>query len=568
MRIGPLFCCAWLAGCGASPDGEPAAAGLSLVTTPLRDLVGPSVPVVGAAVAAGPLRTEPVYAATLATNYNQVTPVVALKWEVLRPSATVFDFTDADAIVAAAETAGQSVRGHTLVWEVNLPSWFTALTGNAVRTAMLAHIDTVVSRYQGRIAHWDVVNEPLTSGGTYRNNLFLQAMGSGYLAEAFRAANLADPSARLAYNDFGIESPGAKQDGAYTMVRNLRTAGVPIHEVGIQLHARPAEWVAGTMTAATLQSAIRRFGSLGVDVYITELDLPLTALTGSTELRLDIQRRIAHNITAACYAEPACKGVTTWGFTDRYTGQGAAAMPLPFDVDYVAKPFYDGLARALLGEPAPSVNPPPPSVCTTLTSALFCDPMESETFANMSRVLVAGGQVTSTTTAYRGTRAARASTPLAAATRRAYLERRITPTGSELWTSARVLVPPSGPNNFTVLAMDEPLSPYHGVSLGLHTDGRLFLRVGGATVVRAYGGAWPRGQWACVELRIQAAASGGRADAYVNGTLAASVANVKTLFASGYGTVKGGIIWAPADGAAVDVSLDELVVSATRPGCN
>jgi endo-1,4-beta-xylanase len=257
MRNGlVLVCCACLAGCGALRDGDLAAAELSLVTTPLRDLAGPNVAVVGAAVSAGPLRTEPAYAATLATNYNQVTPVVALKWEVLRPSAAVFHFTDADAIVAAAEVAGQSVRGHTLVWEVNLPSWFTALTGNAVRTAMLTHISTVVSRYRGRIAHWDVVNEPLTAGGTYRNNIFLQAMGSGYIAEAFRAANLADPSARLAYNDFGIEVAGAKQNAAYTMVRDLRTAGVPIHEVGIQLHTRPAAWVAGTMTAAQLRSAM------------------------------------------------------------------------------------------------------------------------------------------------------------------------------------------------------------------------------------------------------------------------------------------------------------------------
>ena len=62
-------------------------------------------------------------------------------------------------------------------------------------------------------------------------------------------------------------------------------------------------------------------------------------------------------MVAACVAQPACKAVTVWGMTDKYTWLdsrddicGDAARPLLFDGDYVAKPAYEGFLDALLGK--------------------------------------------------------------------------------------------------------------------------------------------------------------------------------------------------------------------------
>ena len=44
---------------------------------------------------------------------------------------------------------------------------------------------------------------------------------------------------------------------------------------------------------------------------------------------------------------PACDRVTTWGITDSSTWLGPDKRPLPFDVNYVAKPAYTALAAAL-----------------------------------------------------------------------------------------------------------------------------------------------------------------------------------------------------------------------------
>src|SRR5258708_2429411 len=82
----------------------------------------------GAAVAAQPLKTEAAYAQVLAREFNVIVPENAMKFGSLRPSRTQFDFADADAIVDFAETHAMKVRGHTLVWHNQNPQWL--INGN------------------------------------------------------------------------------------------------------------------------------------------------------------------------------------------------------------------------------------------------------------------------------------------------------------------------------------------------------------------------------------------------------------------------------------------------------
>jgi endo-1,4-beta-xylanase len=63
------------------------------------------------------------------------------------------------------------------------------------------------------------------------------------------------------------------------------------------------------------------------------------------------QAGIYSNVIRRCLAQPACKALQTWGFTDRYSwvpyyfgGEGSALM---FDENYNAKPAYFALQEAL-----------------------------------------------------------------------------------------------------------------------------------------------------------------------------------------------------------------------------
>ena len=71
---------------------------------------------------------------------------------------------------------------------------------------MESHITTEVTHFKGKVYSWDVVNEPFNDDGTFRSDVFYQAMGQGYIADALRAASAADPNAKLYLNDYNIES--------------------------------------------------------------------------------------------------------------------------------------------------------------------------------------------------------------------------------------------------------------------------------------------------------------------------------------------------------------------------
>lgn len=107
------------------------------------------------------LLAEPAYASTLAREFNMVEPEDALKWEVVHPQKDHFDFSQADQIVSFAMAHGLKIRGHTLVWHRQNPSWLMngKYTSAELTRILEEHIDTVVGHYQGKIFAWDVVNE-------------------------------------------------------------------------------------------------------------------------------------------------------------------------------------------------------------------------------------------------------------------------------------------------------------------------------------------------------------------------------------------------------------------------
>src|SRR6185503_14393185 len=103
--------------------------------------------------------------------------------------------------------------------------------------------------------------------------------GSGYIEQAFRRARAADPNAVLVYNDFNIEPMNAKSDAVFRMVSDFRARGVPIDGVGLQMHLTN-----GGISASSLRANMQRFANLGVNIYITELDVRLPVPASATDL--------------------------------------------------------------------------------------------------------------------------------------------------------------------------------------------------------------------------------------------------------------------------------------------
>ena len=66
------------------------------------------------------------------------------------------------------------------------------------------HVNTVVSRYRGKIDAWDVVNEAFNEDGTLRKSVFFHNLGENYISDVFKLAEKADPEANLIYNDYNF----------------------------------------------------------------------------------------------------------------------------------------------------------------------------------------------------------------------------------------------------------------------------------------------------------------------------------------------------------------------------
>ena len=313
---------------------------------------------IGAALAASHL-SESGYA-TAAREHNYATAENEMKWGSIQPQRGQFNFGPADQIVNFAMQNGMKVKGHTLVWFDQNPSWVTSISNaNELRTAMADHIEGVMDHYKGKITEWDVVNEAWVTPGrtgdgtpTLRDSVFSRLLGESFIDEAFIAARAADPDATLIYNDFANEGLSDKSDHIYEMVKDMKMRDIPIDGVGMQMHV-------GVNTApsvADVTANMQRLAELGLKIYVSEMDV-----NGCAGYDADEQRAWYHDMVAVCVAQPACVAFTIWGITDKYSwlngsqddsmcSGGQSPRPLLWDDNYGKKPTYTGVLEALLGE--------------------------------------------------------------------------------------------------------------------------------------------------------------------------------------------------------------------------
>jgi endo-1,4-beta-xylanase len=317
----------------------------------LKEAAACNAMLIGAALSSQHI-SESAYS-TAAKEFNYVTCENEMKWDQIEPSRNGFSWSAADQIVNFATTNGMKVKGHTLVWYNQLPSWVSSLnTAAAVRDAMVSHINGVMGHYKGKVTTWDVVNEAVSIEGTsYRDCPFYKYLGETYIDEAFKAARAADATAKLYYNDYNAEGMTPKADFVYNLVKGLVDRGVPIDGVGMQMHyGKPND----TFTIADLKANIQRYVDLGLDVLFSEMDVH--RCSGMTETE---QVALYHDLIAVCVAEPHCIAVTFWGLTDKYSwlnsysplGCSGTTKPLGdlWDDNFKKKPAYTGVLNALLG---------------------------------------------------------------------------------------------------------------------------------------------------------------------------------------------------------------------------
>lgn len=275
----------------------------------------------------------------------------------LRPSEATYNFKQMDEVVAYAETHGMDIEAHHLLWGEDkwLPDWLK--NGNYSKEQLAGimhdHIATVAGRYKSKIKQWSVVNEAFTRG-QHANGLsdwWADHTGDDmeYIDQAFLAARQADPQAKLILNDFNNEQYNPVSDAMYEYIKDAKARGVPIDGIGMQMH------IDGTHAPDKVEviANMQRFAALGVDIYVTEFDVNMSAVPADNATKDRIAGDIYYNMMRACIESKVCHSFALLGITDKetwynYMGPSTVgARPLMFDEKYRPKQAYYSFRTAL-----------------------------------------------------------------------------------------------------------------------------------------------------------------------------------------------------------------------------
>ncbi|WP_440896927.1 endo-1,4-beta-xylanase [Amphibacillus sp. Q70] len=308
----------------------------------------------------------------LKTHFNSITAENEMKFEEIHPEPNHYHFDIADQILSFAEENGMALRGHTLVWHNQTPEWFFTdeygenVSREELLKRMKEHIETIITRYKGRVYAWDVVNEAISDhdGEQLRQSKWLEIIGEDFIDYAFKYAHAVDPEALLFYNDYNESNP-EKSKKIYQLVKGLLDRGVPIHGIGLQAH-----WNLYDPSYQDIERALKCYSELGLQLHITEMDVSMFEFG---DQRVDIKEptkemlylqaeRYQRFFELFLQYQDHISSVTFWGVSDYYTWlsnfpvKGRRNWPFVFDQMGDPKPAYDRIIQSYLpsavGSPA------------------------------------------------------------------------------------------------------------------------------------------------------------------------------------------------------------------------
>jgi endo-1,4-beta-xylanase len=218
----------------------------------------------------------------------------------------------------------------------------------------------MVNKYKSRVKAWDVINELFTDDGSLRNNanttggndLFVWSnyLGNNFALKAFKYAALADPTATLFINDYGLEYSPAKLKALTDYVVWLKGQGAKVDGIGTQLHINIYTRHEG------IDDMMQKLAATGLKIRISELDV-LTNIDNKSPYVLtpldafgqEEMYRYVINSYKKYIPKAQQFGITIWGLhdTSSWLYANGKQFPLLFNGDFSKKSTYAAVQAAL-----------------------------------------------------------------------------------------------------------------------------------------------------------------------------------------------------------------------------
>lgn len=275
--------------------------------------------------------------AAIQEYFNSVTYGNELKWSYFEGRsvpATLALINQAFALRAFNSDQPMGQRGHATIWGASyqLPVDFRAMTDPAtMRTRLVNHVSAYHTALRDSgIINWDLYNEHLHERsliieklvpGSTRDTMVEQQAAEA--AEWFKAAQAADPKAKLFINEYNILNFWQENDSqviAYKrFIDAVRDAGGPVGGIGLQAHMDRMITKAqitrrlNLLSAPMAPTANHPNGLPGLPIEITELDI--NTQQWSTATPTD-QATVTANVLEGAFEHPSVEGITIWGIRD------------------------------------------------------------------------------------------------------------------------------------------------------------------------------------------------------------------------------------------------------------
>lgn len=328
----------------------------------------------GIGVAATPNELTDARKVLVREQFNSLTPGNELKPDSLLDYSTCISdpkYDDSPAVkfdrvkgmLDFAQEAGISVRGHTLVWHSQTPRWFFAEGYSQDANAPLVSKELMLKRmenyikqvleytqtnYPGLIYAWDVVNEAVNPGDgeegflRSKDSLWYQVIGPEFIEKAFEyARKYADTDVKLFYNDYNTED-SARVKGITELAAGLKEKGL-IDGIGLQNHIKVT-----SPSLIDIESSIRKYAELGLEIQITELDMGMEENTEEAYMKQAMRYKrmfvMLKNLDDTGAAN--ITNITFWGLSDDISWlnkAGKPSYPLLFDRYLLQKPAFWGV---------------------------------------------------------------------------------------------------------------------------------------------------------------------------------------------------------------------------------
>ncbi|CAM0881586.1 unnamed protein product [Alopecurus aequalis] len=224
-----------------------------------------------------------------------------MKWYYTERKQNQENYSVPDAMLSLADKHGIKVRGHNVFWDTNNTQmgWVKPLGVDQLKVAMQKRLNSVVTRYAGKVIAWDVMNENV-HGEYYETKL-----GPNASAQIYQQVAQIDRTATLFMNEFNtLEQPTDMGGISSKYVRKMKEIRSYPGNADLKLAVGLESHFATPNNIPYMRATLDMLAQLKVPIWLTEVDVDPKTGPYQVEYLEDVLRE--------GYGHPNVEGIVMW----------------------------------------------------------------------------------------------------------------------------------------------------------------------------------------------------------------------------------------------------------------